>query len=66
MSKIEYTVVSDTVLDEFCAKVAELMNEGWEPVGGVSVSNWMAGNNVQVSTEYVQAMVRRAKSAGNT
>lgn len=48
MSKIvDYQLVQEKMTGSFLAKVKRLMQEGWEPQGGVSVtSNW-----------YYQAMV---------
>ncbi len=35
---MEYTVVAVNNRDELIMKVADLINQGWKPLGGVSVS----------------------------
>ena len=35
---MEYTVVAENNRDELVRKVADLIKQGWKPLGGVSVS----------------------------
>lgn len=35
---MEYTVVREHVLDELVRKVADLLKQGWKPLGGIAVS----------------------------
>jgi len=51
----EYKVINATY-DEFHKQVAQLLSEGWQPQGGVSVvRSWYALNP---TTYYFQAFVR--------
>ena len=51
----EYKVINATH-DEFHKQVAELLNEGWQPQGGVSVIRSWYSNDP--TTYYFQAFVR--------
>jgi hypothetical protein len=35
---MEYTVVAELNLDELVKKVADLIKQGWKPLGGIAVS----------------------------
>lgn len=51
----EYKVINATY-EEFHKQVAELLSEGWQPQGGVSVvRNWYS---INPTTYYFQAFIR--------
>ena len=55
--KYQYRIVSGINLTKFEQEVSRLMEEGWEPVGGVSVSSYReAYMKNQMYNHYFQAM----------
>jgi len=54
---IDYNVVTACYHDDFVSLVRERMNEGWQPLGSVSVATCI-GNYSGVQTTFAQAMVK--------
>lgn len=61
---MEYKIVFETEVKEFEKEVNSLIKEGWEPLGGASVSESMeenkgilGGNDFNMS--FVQAMIKK-------
>ena len=52
---VEYTVETSKILEELIEKVQERIDEGWQPLGGVSACK--AENADYVNEVYAQAMV---------
>ena len=56
MKYTDYTILTTDTVGELAAEVRELMEEGWVPLGGVSVAAAM--NEWEVVEICVQAMVK--------
>ena len=54
MRIVDYQIVSSTQVSALVGKVAELIEEDWQPFGGVA----MHRNAVSQIPEYAQVMVR--------
>lgn len=48
---MEYTIVSDYNVQELIKQVKLLINQGWEPLGGICVCGY--------TTKLLQAMIKR-------
>lgn len=53
---VEYTVESSKTLEELIEKVQDRIDEGWQPLGGVSACK--AENDDYVNEVYAQALVK--------
>ncbi|MDP1573116.1 MAG: DUF1737 domain-containing protein [Pseudomonadota bacterium] len=61
---MQYKVVFEVTATELESKVNELLNRGWEPLGGVSVSETLEQdvgvfNREEYSMSFVQAMIKK-------
>lgn len=58
---VEYQIVMATDIDEIACDVKQLIEEGWEPQGGVSIACFSEeyGSISCVKTRYAQAMILR-------
>lgn len=57
MTEKAYTVMQDSSVSEFCSKVQHLLSEGWQLVGGVSVT----GDSETEHRMYHQALTKEFK-----
>jgi hypothetical protein len=61
MKKIsDYVVISSCFQKKFNEEANKLIREGWQPLGGVSISH-QGPEDGSGSTEFAQAMVRYSK-----
>ena len=60
---MEYRIVSDSSYRDFVEEVNRLMQQGWEPAGGVAISPYQPRLGGSYSDEiiYHQAMVLRGR-----
>lgn len=61
---MQYKIVFEATAKELESKVNELLNKGWEPLGGVSVSETLEQNvgvfnREEYSMSFVQAMIKK-------
>ncbi len=61
---MDYKVVFETSVEVLESKVRDLLRNGWEPIGGVSVSETLEHdvgvfNRDEYSMSFVQAMIKR-------
>jgi hypothetical protein len=61
---MQYKVVFEVTAKELESKVNELLTRGWEPLGGVSVSETLERdvgvfNREEYSMSFVQAMIKK-------
>ncbi len=58
MKVTDYMCVSDVDSGKFAVKIAELLSEGYQPLGGVSMTSCVAHPMPNVFIAYAQAMVK--------
>jgi len=60
MKITDYLFVSDVDAGDFAVKVAELLSEGYQPLGSISMTSCVAHPMPNVFIAYAQAMVKYA------
>ena len=59
---MEYMILSSSNCEMLIKLVMEAIKEGYTPLGGVCVSNWVDQHDYDsVKSEYVQAMIKESK-----
>jgi Domain of unknown function (DUF1737) len=53
----KYVVVNGSVMEEFVAKVNQLIEEGYEPIGGINALTFVPDNMAYEQMKYHQAMI---------